>query len=111
MQKILFKVQGSESDPYDVVFKKQADGKLSASCSCKSGKIGNSCKHRFNIFKGITKGIVSDNLEDVEIVLSWLHGTILEEAIIKMYKLESEEKRIKKELEDIKKVVRKVMHN
>jgi hypothetical protein len=108
---ISFKVQGSASVPYDVVFKKQADGKLSASCSCKAGKNGQSCKHRFNILEGITKGIVSDNLEDVEIVQSWLHGTNLEQAINKMRELESEKEKIEKELKNTKKVVSNEMNN
>lgn len=111
MQEISFKVQGSALDPYDVVFKKQADAKLSAFCSCQAGKNGKSCKHRFNILKGIKEGIVSDNLEDVELVQSWLHGTNLEQAINKMRKLESEEEKIKKELEDTKKVVANEMNN
>ncbi|MDY6894784.1 MAG: SWIM zinc finger family protein [Thermotogota bacterium] len=111
MQEVSFEVQGSASEPYRVVFVKRSDTNLSAYCSCPAGENGQYCKHRFNILEGITKGIVSDNLEDVKVVQSWLPGTDLEEAIIKMRELESEATRIKKELSAAKKVVAKAMRD
>ncbi|MGC8775541.1 MAG: hypothetical protein ACP5R6_09830, partial [Chlorobaculum sp.] len=81
-------------------------------CSCSAGENGQYCKHRFNILEGITKGIVSDNLlDDVKIVQSWLSGTDVEAAIIKMRELESEAERIKKELSAAKKEVAKAMRD
>ena len=111
MQEISFEVQGSASEPYGVVFVKRTDTNLSAYCSCPAGENGQCCKHRFNILDGLTKGIVSDNLEDVKIIQSWLPGTDVEEALIKMRKLESEAARIKKELSAAKKVVAKTMRD
>ncbi|MCC7568798.1 MAG: SWIM zinc finger domain-containing protein, partial [Candidatus Methanofastidiosa archaeon] len=98
MQEIAFEVQGSAPDPYRVVFVKRSDANLSAYCSCPAGENGLYCKHRFNILEGMKKGIVSDNLEDVKVVQSWLPGTDLGDAIQKMRELESEAARIKKEL-------------
>ncbi|WP_201068554.1 MULTISPECIES: SWIM zinc finger family protein [Thiorhodovibrio] len=111
MPKILFEVQGSASEPYDVNFVKRTDSNLSAYCSCPAGENGQYCKHRFNILDGIRKGIVSNNLDDVKIVQSWLVGTDLEEALSKMRKLEIEAARIKKELSTAKKDVSKAMRD
>ena len=111
MQEISFEVQGSASEPYHVVFIKKSDTNLSAICSCPAGKNGQYCKHRFNILDGITKGIVSKNLENVKIIQSWLPGTDIEEAVVKMRNLESEAAKIKKELSAAKKLVAKAMRD
>ena len=109
MQEILFEVQGSASEPYQVVFIKRSENTLSAYCSCPAGEMGKHCKHRFNIIDGLTKGIVSDNLGDVQIIQDWVVGTDVEEALFYMRKLESEAERIKKELSDAKKIVVRAM--
>jgi len=111
MQEISFEVQGSASNPYGVVFVKRTEINLSAYCSCPAGENGQYCKHRFNILDGVTKGIVSDNLDDVKIVQSWLPGTDVEEALVKMRKLEEEAARIKKELTAAKKDVARAMRD
>ena len=111
MQKISFEVQGSAAEPYGVVFVKRSDTNLSAYCSCPAGENGQYCKHRFSILAGVTKGIVSDNLEDVKIIQSWLPGTDVEEAILKMRELEAEAAKIKKELSAAKKFVAKAMRD
>jgi uncharacterized Zn finger protein len=111
MQEISFEVQGSAIEPYSVLFVKRSDTNLSAYCSCPAGQNGQYCKHRFNILAGITKGIVSDNLDDVKVVQSWLHGTDVEKAIKKMRDLESEAEKIKKELSDAKKDVAKAFRD
>ena len=109
MQEISFEVQGSAPEPYVVIFVKRSDTNLSAYCSCLDGEYGQYCKHPFNILDGVTKGIVSDNLDDVKIVQSWLAGTDVEETLIKLRKLEAEAARLKKELSTAKKEVAKAM--
>lgn len=111
MQEISFEVQGSATEPYGVVFVKRSDNNLSAYCSCPAGENGQYCKHRFNILDGITKGIVSNNLDDVKIVQSWLPGTDVEKTLIKMRELEAEVEKIKKELSVVKKKVAKAMRD
>jgi hypothetical protein len=111
MQQISFEVQGSAAEPYGVLFVKRSDNNLSAYCSCPAGENGQYCKHRFNIFDGLTTGIVSNNLDDVKIVQSWLPGTDVERSLIKMRKLEVEADSIKKKLTDAKKEVAKAMHD
>ncbi len=109
MKEILFEVQGSASKPYIVIFVKRSDTNLSAYCSCPAGGYGLYCEHPLNILDGVTKGIVSDNLDDVKIVQSWLAGTDVEEALIKLRKLEAEAERLKKEISIAKEEVAKVM--
>ena len=111
IQKISFKVQGSATEPYKITFIKRSDMNLSAYCSCPAGKYGQICKHRFNIFDGLTKGIVSENLDDVKIVQSWLTGTDVESALIKMRELDVKAKKINKALSAAKKDVAKAMRD
>ena len=111
MQEITFEVQGSAAEPYFVVFVRRSDTNLSAYCSCPAGENGQYCKHRFNILDGVTKGIVSNNLDDVKVVQSWLPGTDVEAALIKMRELEAEAAKLKKALSAAKKEVAKAMRD
>lgn len=111
MIKIQFEVQGSAPDPYIVTFIKRSDNKISAYCSCPAGENGLYCKHRLNILSGIEKDIVSGNNDDVHVVKTWLLGTDLELAIIRVQELEKEAERIKKELSSAKRNLVKVMHD
>jgi hypothetical protein len=111
MLEISFAVQGSAAVPYKVVFAKRSGNNLSAYCSCPAGDNGQYCKHRFNILDGQTKGIVSDNLNDVMVVQSWLTGTDVEKALSKMRELEAEAEKIKKALSAAKKEVAKAMRD
>ena len=111
MKEISFKVQGSAVEPYDVLFVRRSATSLSAYCSCPAGENGQYCKHRFNIIDGIAKGIVSGNVDDVKVVQSWLPGTDVEAALIRMRELETEEARIKKALSAAKKEVAKAMRD
>ena len=111
MEEITFEVKGSSPEPYGVVFVKRSETNLSAYCSCRAGENGQYCKHRFSILEGKTENIVSDNLKQVETVKSWLIGTDVEDAIIKMRKLEEDALKIKKELSAAKKQVAKAMRD
>jgi len=108
MNELNFLVQGSAQDPYEVTFIKDAD-KLIALCTCPAGVNGQYCKHRFGIFGGNAKGIVSDNKGDVNIVQEWLAGTDLEEAYKEMIRLEHVCESAKKELAAVKKKVARLM--
>ena len=77
MNQIKFLVQGSVEEPYQVIFFKDAEH-LYASCDCKAGSYGRYCKHRIHILNDEKVDIVSDNLDDVATVQSWLYGTELE---------------------------------
>ncbi len=103
-----FKVQGSAPEPYKVTFKKDGSN-LNASCTCKAGENGKYCKHRFNILKGTSEGIVSPNAADVEIVSSWLAGTDVEAAMKTVKELTKEEERIKSQLSAAKETLSRAM--
>jgi hypothetical protein len=111
MEEIKFDVQGSAAAPYSVVFLKKSDVTFSASCSCPAGIFGKYCKHRFSILGGNKKGIVSDNLEQVELVQSWVKGTDVERALIQIKELDIKLAQIKKELAASKKLVAKAMRS
>jgi hypothetical protein len=81
MDKVSFLVQGSAAEPYEVIFKLRDDKNLSAYYTCQAGSKGTHCKHRINILRGETRGIVEGDLNDVKKVLSWLPGTDVEAAI------------------------------
>ena len=111
MQELYFKVQGSAPEPYEVSFIRRAQNNLSAFCTCPAGEKGQYCKHRINILAGITTGIVSMNEADVKTVTSWLPGTDIERAIIKMIALEKEAEKIKLALSAAKRDVAKSMRD
>lgn len=109
MEEVTFDVQGSAITPYSVVFLKKSDVDFSVSCSCPAGVFGKYCKHRISILDVDTKGIVSDNLEQVELVQSWIEGTDIERALIQIKELDIKAAQIKKELAASKKLVVKAM--
>lgn len=81
MSEVRFQVQGSAPDPYEVRFVRQGNSGLFAFCTCPAGEKGQHCKHRLAILSGETKGIVSGNEGEAGLVLSWLTGSDLEEAL------------------------------
>jgi hypothetical protein len=106
---IRFLVQGSAATPYEVEFVKRSETNISAYCTCPAGQNGMYCKHRFSIIEGKTKGIVSDNLEDVQTVKSWLSGSDIEAAIERVLVVEGEVAKVKKRLSLAKKELAKAM--
>ena len=102
MEKLYFLVQGSAEEPYKVTFQKDVNN-LSAYCTCPAGDNGQYCKHRFNILGGITDGIVSGNVADVAVVVSWLPGTDIETALNAVMDAEEKCAEAKRELSAAKK--------
>ena len=102
MEEICFLVQGSSKDPYRVTFRKTANN-LATYCSCPAGENGRHCKHRMNILRGITSGIVGGNEVKVQVVISWLPGTDVEVALSAVLDAEKQYDRAKLELSSAKK--------
>lgn len=111
MEEVVFEVQGSAPEPYRVVFVRRSHGNLSAYCSCPAGQNGQYCKHRFAILEGTQKEFASSNAEDVKIVQSWLVGTDIEAALLKVRGLEKNAEQIKRELASAKSELAKAMRN
>ena len=80
MPEINFMVKGSAEDPYEVTFLK-SDDNLLVFCTCPAGENRRHCKHRVAIMNGSSKNIVSDNLDEVATVQSWMTGTEVETAL------------------------------
>ncbi len=87
MEELVFLVKGSSADPYEVTFIKDGTS-LTALCTCPAGTYGNFCKHRISILDGITKMIVSDNIDQAATVVGWLPGTDVAEALTEMRQAE-----------------------
>jgi hypothetical protein len=102
MEQIWFLVQGSSKDPYRVTFRKTGNN-LSAYCTCPAGENDQHCKHRMNILRGITSGIVSGNEAKVRVVTSWLPGTDVEVALSAVLDAEKKYEKAKLELSSPKK--------
>ncbi|TNF01147.1 MAG: hypothetical protein EP322_00260 [Bacteroidetes bacterium] len=111
MEEVSFDVKGSAAEPYKVRFIRKSPTSMSAFCSCPAGQKGQYCKHRFGILDGMTKGITSSNQSDVDVVRSWLPGTKIEVALVRMRELQSEFDILKEELSLAKKDVAKAMRN
>ncbi len=79
MPEINFLVQGSTAEPYEVTFLKTDTG-LSALCTCQAGQSGQHCKHRSNIIRGVDKGILDINADNLKTVQSWLSDSKLAKA-------------------------------
>lgn len=65
MAQFIFRHEGSEAEPYELVYK-SSEGNVVFSCNCRAGQVGLTCKHRLNLLNGNLKGLVSGNLIDVE---------------------------------------------
>jgi len=108
MEKIIFLVKGSTPEPYKVTFTKN-DNNLNAFCNCPAGVNGQYCKHRFAILAGDNKAVVSANKDQVIVVKSWLPGSDIEEALIKLAEAEQKYDKAKNRLSAAKKSVAKAM--
>lgn len=108
MESIDFLVQGSAEEPYKVTFQRTSK-QIVAFCTCPAGENGQYCKHRFNILAGGTSNIVSNNLDKVAVVVSWLPGTALEAAITELHLAEREFERINNILSKTKKKTASIM--
>ena len=97
MEEICFLVKGSAEKPYRVTFRKSANN-LSAYCTCPAGENGQHCKHRMNILRGITHGIVSANEAKAKVVNLWVQGTNVEVALNAVIDVEKGYERAKQEL-------------
>ncbi|WP_166296243.1 SWIM zinc finger family protein [Photorhabdus tasmaniensis] len=110
MEKINFLVQGSAEEPYKVTFTKDVKEFL-AFCTCPAGENGMYCKHRINIINGDTRNIVSDNIQQVNIIAKqWLPNSSIEAALEDVKRAESLLDDIKRALSLAKRNVAKVMH-
>lgn len=99
-----FLVQGSDPKPYKVVFKRDGPD-LKATCTCKAGMNGILCKHRLLILDGEKCGIISENIDQVAEVASWLLGSNVASAISEVVALEAQKKTLDAKIKHAKKLI------
>ncbi len=108
MLKAEFFVQGSADEPYRVTFTKSG-ANLGAYCTCPAGQNGMYCKHRFRILEGEATGLVSENVDDILTVGSWLSGTDVAAAMDAVKTAERDHAEAKKLLSQAKKNLARAM--
>ena len=110
MKEAAFLVQGSAPEPYEVHFR--LDGRnLTAICTCPAGENGQYCKHRFGIMSGVTKGVVSENHDDVAKVASWVEDTDVGEIWNEVKDLERQVDSLNQRLSSLKKKLAQKMRD
>jgi uncharacterized Zn finger protein len=111
MEQLVFHVQGSSPEPYKVVFTRRINTNLTAHCSCPAGENGLYCKHRLEIIDGNKKAVLNPNLDDIKTLQSWLIGSDIEKALLRVRELQAEAEKIKKELTLAKTILAKAMRH
>ena len=110
LDELTFQVKGSSAEPYELTFIKDGDS-LTALCTCPAGQYGNFCKHRIAILDGNSKAIVSDNLDQVTTVVSWLQGTDVAAALTEFRVIEASNESSKNALMAAKRKLAKAMNS
>lgn len=105
-----FLVQGSEPEPYHVVFRRRGRN-LTALCTCKAGMTGIHCKHRLRLLRGDTENLVSDNPDDAQVLTGWLKGTDVEAAIRALSEAEETLEQAKKQVKRAKEKLADALHD
>lgn len=89
MESIECLVQGSGSEPYRVVIRKDG-GNLTAFCSCPAGSNGQSCKHRLRLLSGNPEGALDVGKDQLAMIVSWVSGSDVEVALQALAKAEDQ---------------------
>lgn len=87
-----FSVMGEDDAVYEVAIERHCHdlGNLSAACNCGKAQEGDLCSHRFEILEGVTAGLVSENLDDVQALRDWIRGSDIEVAMQALSKAKTE---------------------
>lgn len=69
-----FSVMSEKDDIYEVSISRATDNSanLQANCTCGSAQHGEFCVHRFEILEGDISNMVSENLDDIQTLRSWI---------------------------------------
>jgi hypothetical protein len=101
-------VQGSAAEPYVVIISKDGNN-LTAHCDCPAGNKGQYCKHRFELFKGSSKGTVGGDVDAIAGLPEFIEGTDVAVALEAVAIAEKAAEQAKKALSAVKKDLAKAM--
>jgi len=107
MSKVVFLVQGSAVEPYEVVFENEGQV-LTCSCTCTAARNNLMCKHRMGILKKKPKGIASDNLDELYTVYAWVDSSHVPSALMELDVREKELKELEKSYRQAKDSVNRI---
>jgi len=95
MAELAFMVQGSGTEPYEVVFLHN-ESKVNALCNCQAGQNGQHCKHRISLLQGDASAALDASPEQLAQLQGWLVGSNLEKPLAKLAEAEKESDKAKK---------------
>lgn len=104
MQSLIFSVEGSQPEPYQVIFNNK-DNKLTVTCSCAAGESGQFCKHRSNLFNGDVTSLLSNNKDQLPLALDWLNKSQIPTEIKALDGLIQKSEQLKKDITNKKKQI------
>lgn len=107
-EELIFRVQGSEPEPYTVTFRRTGNN-FTARCTCRAGSLGQVCKHRLSLLKQEPDGLVSGNEGDLSRLPIMFVGTNVELAFEELADAEAAAEAAKKELDLRKKALASAM--
>lgn len=79
MTTLVFKVKGSQPEPYTVTFTRSGSN-ITATCTCRAGVMKSHCKHRVNLLLGDITGI-TDGHDQLPDLMGLIQGSDVEAAL------------------------------
>lgn len=98
---LYFEVEGSRGDIYEIVASDE-DGHLTITCECGDSRTGNGCKHRAALIRGDDDALISDNYEEVHVLIQAVQGTDIAKLGAEVSRLIMEADRVQSELRRIR---------
>jgi uncharacterized Zn finger protein len=103
-----FLVQGSQAEPYTIVFSRAGDT-LAATCTCAAGMNNQYCKHRFGLLSGDATDLASENASEINQLPEMLAGSNLEAALRALAEAEAGQQAAAKLVSNCKRAVARAM--
>ena len=111
MQYYSFYIQGSSSEPYEVIVK-YSEKKFNIFCDCPAGILGQNCKHKLQVINGdLSKPskIVSGDLDKLSSISEIVKNFPIVDALTDLTALEKEAENIKKQISVQKKKIARLL--
>jgi uncharacterized Zn finger protein len=99
--KLVFHVQGSAPEPYELTFKVVGENRIRCTCTCPAGGSAVPCKHRLTL--------ILEALESETELTSMIKGSPLVAAVLDIFRAEDGLETAKRAVSDAKKKVGRLM--